>query len=167
MRLSLLAHFPQCIQSHKAATEIQGNLKSYFENLLRNCRFYEFLILLSSLVFCELKKSKLTTKILMHLRQPTYQKISYDSYDLSVPHRPPQFNTSVSYKDHTFSAQKPLSSTPEPLSSSPPSVPHHAQFHNPLSSTPKIPQLNTKNLSVPHFLHFHTPLSSEGFLMLN
>ena len=39
----------------------------------------------------------------------------------SVPHRPPQFNTSVPHKDHTFSA---------------PEIP---QFNTPLSSTPKTP----------------------------
>ena len=64
----------------------------------------------------------------------------------SVPHRPPQSNTSVPLLDHTFSA------------------PEISQFntknspvqHNPLSSTSKTPQFNTKTPSVPH----QKPLSS-------
>ena len=71
----------------------------------------------------------------------------------SVPHGPPQFNTSFPHKDHTFSAPKtrqfntkiPRFNTKNP-SVPPPSGPHQ----KPLSSTPKPPQFHTKNSSVPH-----------------
>ena len=49
----------------------------------------------------------------------------------SVQHRPPQFNTSVPHKDHTFSAPKmPQFNTKNPSFPPPPSVPHQ----KPLSS---------------------------------
>ena len=52
---------------------------------------------------------------------------------LLVQHRPPpQFNTSVEHKDHTFSALK---------------IP---QFNTLLNSTPKTPQFNTKTPSIQH-----------------
>ena len=64
----------------------------------------------------------------------------------SVPHRPPQFNTSVPLLDHTFSAPKiPQFHTKNPS----------VQHQNPLSSTPKTPQFKTPP-SVPHL----KPLSS-------
>ena len=73
-----------------------------------------------------------------------------DNFELSeypsVPHRPPQFNTSVPLMDHTFSAPKiPQFHTKNP------SVPHQ----KPLSSTRKPPQFHTKNPSVPS-PQFHT-----------
>ena len=79
----------------------------------------------------------------------------------SVPHRPPQFNTSVLHRDHTFSApqipqfntrnpsvqhQNPSLLYEKPISSTHPSVP----LQEPLSSTPKPRQFHTKNLSVQH-----------------
>ena len=64
----------------------------------------------------------------------------FDEYP-SVPHRPPQFNTLVPHKDHTFSAPKILQ-----FHTKNPSVQHQ----NPLSSTPKTPRFHTENPSVPH-----------------
>ena len=57
----------------------------------------------------------------------------------SVPHRPPQFNTSVPHKDHTFSAPKIRQFTTKNHS-----VPHQ----NLLRSTPKTTQFNTETPSV-------------------
>ena len=63
----------------------------------------------------------------------------------SVPHRPPQFNTSVPLLDHTFSAPKiPQFHTKNP------SVPHQ----KPLSSTPKTPQFHTKKLYISELYSF-------------
>ena len=94
----------------------------------------------------------------------------------SVPHRSPQFNTSLPLLDHTFSA---------------PEIPQFhiknpSVQHNPLSSTPKTPQFHTKNPSVTHqnpsVTHLkplsstHTPqfayielflCGTEGFLVWN
>ena len=67
----------------------------------------------------------------------------------SVPHRPPQFNTSIPHKDQH---RKPLSSIP--LSSTLKTL----KFNTPLTSTPKTSQFNTKAPSVPHRKP-HTPLS--------
>ena len=64
----------------------------------------------------------------------------------SVPHRPPQFNTSVQHKDHTFSAPK-----IRQLNTKNPSAQHFPQFNTSLSSThPSVqhpPQFYTKNPS--------------------
>ena len=89
----------------------------------------------------------------------------------SVPHRPPQFNTSVPHKDH-IQHPKSLSSTQEtpqfkqkPLSSTSPSVPHRKPLikqQNALTSTAKTtqfhppPQFHNENPSVPHTPQFHT-----------
>ena len=64
----------------------------------------------------------------------------------SVPHRHPQFNTSVQHKEQTFSEPEiPQFNTKKPF------VQHPFQFNNPLSST---------HPSVRHTPHFNTPLSS-------
>ena len=72
---------------------------------------------------------------------------------LSVPHRPPQFNTSVQQKHHTFSARK-ISQFNTKSSPFQQKKTDHPQFNQPQSSTPETRQLNTKTP------YFNKPLSS-------
>ena len=85
----------------------------------------------------------------------------------SFPHRPPQFNTSVPHKDHTFSApinNGPLSFSPTPKSLI--STSRNPQFHPPLSSTPNTPQFLIKNPSAPP-PQFNTKTPQCGTDVLN
>ena len=68
---------------------------------------------------------------------------------------PPQFNTSVPHKKHSFSAPTSLSTTPK-----------SPQFHIPLSFTPKSPQFNTV-LSEGWVKLRGFKCGTEGFLVWN
>ena len=64
----------------------------------------------------------------------------------SVPHRHPQFNTSVPHKDHTFSAPARPQFTPKSRSS----IPKTSQFHTKNPLVQYTPQFQIKNFSVQH-----------------
>ena len=98
----------------------------------------------------------LNSRLLRILKNIKVIRIEYPS----VPHRPPQFNTSFPHKDHTFSAPK----------TSQFNTKIH-QFHskNPLSFTPKTPQFRPALSSTQKTPQFNTVFvwGTEGSLVWN